>query len=131
MWLFSRNRKESMNKKDHIDTYCDQMASHVREVLKYKILMDDATNRLLEINRDTPYECKDYARLIEKSNKAHNDSETYLYNWSHHISILSMLILPHISVIVDVDGIKYKVTNIEGKLGYFINIEEILKEKMV
>lgn len=41
------------------------------------------------------------------------------------MSILELLILPNVSIIVDVDGIKYKVTNEHGKLGCVIDIEEI------
>ena len=125
-WGLLKPRKELVVRKSDVESYCDQMASHVREILKYKILMDDATKRLCEIDRTTPYECKEYARAIEKSNKAHSDFKTYMGIWSIYVDILKMLILPNVSIIIDVDNIKYKVTHEHGKLlGFYINIERM------
>jgi hypothetical protein len=78
MWPFSTNIPEQIVKKSDEETYCEQMAFHVREVLRSKILMDDATKKLYDITRTTPYKCKDYARAIEKSNNAQNDFTRYM-----------------------------------------------------
>jgi len=124
-WALLKPKKEPVVRKSDVESYCDQMANHVREVLRNKILMDDATKRACEINRTTPYECKDYVHAVENNNIAHVDFNNRMTIWSHHISILGMLILPLVSVIVDVDGVKYKVTNKASEIGFHIDIEEI------
>jgi len=111
MWPFPKYIPEPIVKKLDVETYCDQMANHVREVLRNKLLMDDATKRACEINRTTTYECKDYAHAIKNNNKARDDFNNRRIIWAHHNSMLGILILPNTSIIVNVDGIKYKVTN--------------------
>lgn len=127
MWPFSKNIKETVEIIPEEDTFCNQIANHVREVNKYKILMDKSLEEAGILFDTKTYECKEYARSMAKHNKAMDDNKRYTELWSFHVNILRLIIAIDITIIVDVDGIRYKVTNKIGGLGTYIDIEEVKK----
>lgn len=111
MWPFSTSKKELGKKVPEEDTYCAQLAIHVGEAYRSKILMDEAHEKMHCTRKTIPYDCKEYAYFMEEFKKAYNEYVVYSHIWLEHINILSTLILPLVSVIVDVGGIKYKVAH--------------------
>lgn len=126
MWPFSKNIKETVEIIPEEDKFYNQIVNHVREVNKYRILMDKSWDEAGVFLDAKTYECKEYACLMRKRNKAMDDKERYTKLWTFHTDILRLMIVIGIIIIVDVDGIKYKVSNKVGGLGSYIDIEEVV-----
>ena len=122
MWPFPEPRKDIFSKEN---TICDQIIYHVREANEYKIRMDKAQKDMALIDGPTTLECVEYAHLSKKYEAAKAEYWTSSTIWLFHVRVLQELILPQISIIVNVGGVKYKVTNVCGKLGFYADIKKV------